>query len=334
MDAAFRAVQRYVSARVPDARVLTDEGGPPLEARRSGDDPPRLSPAPLLEGHAMRAVRVEGDPAAGFASFLDGVQHSRVLGYPEGLPVVAATVAAVVRVRANRKLHSWNPSPLVQRALFAPCAYLSARYCEALRDGAARQDMEVVDSTAAAREEDRPSPHPTALIDRALSLVMDRREALETQLAERWCSLQQGPIFIDGGIQQSGRVATAGCAVGVTKSHRTLYADTSTLRVVLALKRGQRSNVFRVAASRRTPVASWYLRLRDPAGRDPMWGLVRVEAADRSGDGERREDLAARAELISRWILAEATPLALPDGRWDKMVYGIRDCEEFLRAVC
>ena len=26
--------------------------------------------------------------------------------------------------------------------------------------------------------------------------------------------------------------------------------------------------------------------------------------------------------------------LALPDGRWDKMVYGIRDCEEFLRAVC
>ena len=28
------------------------------------------------------------------------------------------------------------------------------------------------------------------------------------------------------------------------------------------------------------------------------------------------------------------TPLALPDGRWDKMMYGIRDCEEFLRAVC
>jgi hypothetical protein len=26
-------------------------------------------------------------------------------------------------------------------------------------------------------------------------------------------------------------------------------------------------------------------------------------------------------------------PLALPDSRWDKMVYGVRDCEEFLRAV-
>jgi hypothetical protein len=31
--------------------------------------------------------------------------------------------------------------------------------------------------------------------------------------------------------------------------------------------------------------------------------------------------------------LAEVAPVSLPDGRWDKMVYGVRDCEEFLRAV-
>jgi len=43
--------------------------------------------------------------------------------------------------------------------------------------------------------------------------------------------------------------------------------------------------------------------------------------------------LAVRADEVSRWVLAEASPLALPDSRWDKMVYGIRDCEEFLRAV-
>jgi hypothetical protein len=40
-----------------------------------------------------------------------------------------------------------------------------------------------------------------------------------------------------------------------------------------------------------------------------------------------------RADEVSRWILAEVAPVALPDGRWDKMVYGVRDCEEFLRAV-
>ena len=63
-----------------------------------------------------------------------------------------------------------------------------------------------------------------------------------------------------------------------------------------------------------------------------MWGLLRVETAlpDKS---EPLQSIAARANLISRWILAESTPLSLPDGRWDKMVYGIRDCEEFLKAI-
>jgi hypothetical protein len=62
-----------------------------------------------------------------------------------------------------------------------------------------------------------------------------------------------------------------------------------------------------------------------------MWSLVRVEIAL-----PRRPDVAtlgSRADEVSRWILAESTPLALPDARWDTMVYGIRDCEEFLRAV-
>jgi hypothetical protein len=61
---------------------------------------------------------------------------------------------------------------------------------------------------------------------------------------------------------------------------------------------------------------------------------VRVEAADPETFAESLEQLTARADQLSRWILAEAAPVALPDGRWDKMAYGIRDCEEFLRAVC
>jgi hypothetical protein len=45
------------------------------------------------------------------------------------------------------------------------------------------------------------------------------------------------------------------------------------------------------------------------------------------------DTIRTRADQISLWILAETSPLAMPDGRWDKMVYGIRDCEEFLNAV-
>ena len=100
---------------------------------------------------------------------------------------------------------------------------------------------------------------------------------------------------------------------------------------ILGLGHRERSSVFRITSTRRTAVASWYLRLRDPAGRDPMWGLVRVEIAH--PDPTEVHEIGDRADEVSRWILAEASPLALPDARWDKMVYGIRDCEEFLRAV-
>ena len=40
-----------------------------------------------------------------------------------------------------------------------------------------------------------------------------------------------------------------------------------------------------------------------------------------------------RADEVSRWLLAERAPLALPDGRWDRMSYGVRGCEEYLRAI-
>ena len=84
----------------------------------------------------------------------------------------------------------------------------------------------------------------------------------------------------------------------------------------------------------------------------PARGCVDVADPDRTGleadlaeadharlvQPERRLEvldgvLGERADEVSRWILAEASPLALPDARWDKMVYGVRDCEEFLRAI-
>jgi hypothetical protein len=327
-DASFRAVQRRVAALLPAARPIAD-GGASLEARQAPSEAPRLTACPVLEGHALRAVRVEGDPAAGFAAFLDGTQHSRVLCYYDGLPVVFGTVAAVVRVRHNRKLSTWRRGPQVERRLYVPCAYLPASACDALHDAG----VDVVDTTAAAREDLRPSRHPAALLERALAFVKEDREFVEKHLAEEWCQREPGMLFVDGSTQESEAVATSPCAVGVIKSHRTLYVEGDALRAVFNLRARQRSSVFRVTTSRRTPVASWYLRLRDPDGHDPMWGLVRVEAADLSGRGERLEDLTARADRISRWVLAEAAPVALPDARWDKMAYPIRDCEEFLKAI-
>jgi hypothetical protein len=329
--AGFRSVQRRVATLLGAAGVdATGDGALPLEALHIGSgDPPRLHAAPVIEGHALRAKRVDGGPETGFAAFLDGTQRSVPIAFCDGMPIVVGTVAAVIRQRRNRRHVTWPRGPIVEQRIYAPLSYLSRGVCEQL----ARADVGVVDTTQPDENGERPNAHPFALQERAVHFVQADRERVERRLAEEWCRTESGTLFMDGGIQGSEIVAAASCVAGVVKSHRTLYVEGDALRTVLGLKAGQRSSVFRIAAPRRFPVASWYLRLRDPSGRDPMWGLVRIEAADR-GAAESPEALGRRADAVSRWVLAESSPIALPDARWDKMVYGIRDCEQFLSAIC
>ena len=321
MDQGLLALQRQLRALAPDVALVTD-GEQALEHLTPDSRPPRLVGADVIEAGPMRAHRVFGDPIVAFAAFLDGTQTSRVLAYVDGVPIVVGTVAAAVRIRRNRRLTTWH-RPIIQRKLYGALAALAAAHRHALES----LGVPLVDTMTSAGA----TTHPFILRDEAVHRIQDDREAAERELAERWCHLEHEPLFIDGSISGSDRVAAAECTVGVVKSHRTLYAEGTALQTVFSLRRGERSSVFRVTSPKRTPVASWYLRLRDAVGHDPMWGLVRVEIAS-----PRRVDvgdISERADAVSRWILAEAAPLAMPDARWDKMVYGIRDCEEFLRAV-
>jgi hypothetical protein len=317
-----RTVQRQLVALLPEARP-TGIGEGTLELA-SSNDAPRLISATVLEGGSLRARRVFERSEATFRAFLDGTQRSWVVSHIGSIPIVLGQVAAVVRERRNRRMHTWGV-PAFDRRVYAPRAMLPAAAWQTLSTMFGGLLVDTLD-----REGDAGS-HPFALRDAAFHRVQNRREALEQRLAERWCSNESDPLFIDGGISGSEAVAVSGCTVGVVKSHRTLYAEGDALAAILGLAHRERSSVFRITSPKRTTVASWYLRLREPAGHDPMWGLVRVEIAH--PEPQRMHAIGERADEVSRWILAEASPLALPDARWDKMVYGIRDCEEFLRAV-
>ena len=267
-----------------------------------------------------------GAALSGFRAFLDGTQRSETAGHVHGVPIVVGHAAAVVRERRNRRLHTWH-RPLVETLVYCPRKALPDATWQVLHGayGAA-----LVDTTEGASAAD--SAHPLALSLAAVHRVQARRETLERDLAERWCRMEGDPLFVDGGTSGSERVASSACSVGVVKSHRILYAQGDAMRVVMALPHGHRSSVFLIESTYpRAAVASFYLRLRDAAGRDPMFGLVRVELAPPGPDEKDR--VGARADEVARWILAEVSPLALPDSRWDKMVYGVRDCEEFLRAI-
>lgn len=322
IDAGFHAVQRRLAELLPEAETIGGAYSLELGALL-GQDKPRLDPPEIIEGKRIEAIEISGAPLPHFAAFLDGTQSSRVSQFLSGVPIVHGTVAAVVRERREHRMFTWR-APLVERRLYAPLAMLATDAVRALRESG----VEVGDTSA---DRDLDSIHPFALRDAALQAVQRNRSALERTLAEAWVASRTDVLFIDGGISESADVARSVSVVGVVKTHQQLYVHGDDLTTILGLRAGQRSSVTRVSPRSRTPVASWYLRLRDPQGHDPLWGLVRVEIAEPRE--ATREQIRTRACLVSRWIMAEALPLALPDGRWDKMVYGIRDCEEFLRAI-
>ncbi len=301
--------------------LVTQVTGERLEFSPIDGDPPRLEAAAPIEGGTLSARAVGGDPVVGFAAFLDGIQNSRVIRHlKSGVPLVHGTVAAVVRVRADRTLSTWDGAPRVEQAVFLPVS-LAGEAVTATLQMASIPFIDTLDGDFA-----NGNRHPQELLALARTAVQRRREVLETGLAESWCTRESPPLFVDGGIAGSGDAARSERAVGVVKSHRTLYASGDTVSVVTSLSEGERTTAFEIRSPRRTAVASWYLRLRGAGGRDPFFGLVRVETV-------RDSFTAERADLVSRWILAERAPVSLPDKRWSTMAYGIRDCEEYLRAV-
>ncbi len=315
---------RFILSRLPGSSPLS--GAPADAGRIARPEEPAVLVAPeVIGGGSFVAVHVNDSVDArgvsGFAAFLDGSQDMRVVNQSNGIPIVWATATATVRARVNRRLVSWrgNP-PLVSRRF-----YLPFRYVDGIESGL-QDDDRFVDTGVAEASGNFPSRHPAALMEAAVKRVQFDREALERQLAEEWCRSGDGVLFVDGSITASPMVSRSRCAIGVVKSHRRLYAEGAAFHVLVNLDAGYRTSLFKVAPRSRHAVASWYVRIRRAAGQDALFGLVRVEAAI-------TDDIAERADEISRWLIAEGSPLALPDGRWDKMAYGIRHTEEFLRAI-
>ncbi len=322
MTLDLRAIRRQLRAALPVK--LTAEDSLSLERSDLPVEPPHTRACEMLEGTSFDAVPVEGVPLVGFAAFLDGIQTSRVWHYDAGIPLIFGHAAAAVRARIDRRLTLWGELHESGR-FYAPLELLS------LATRGAIESLGIsVENTLPRDDRGGEMPHPLQLLRHAIHAVQRDRERVERDCAEAWCEREQAPLFVDGGLPRGERSSVSPWCVGVVKSHHTLYAKGDALRVIASLGDGERTRVFQIEPTWGPAVASWYLRVRHHSGQDPLWGLVRVEVALASPPDV--EALTHRANLISRWILAERTPLALPDGRWDRMAYGVRDCESFLRA--
>lgn len=296
-------------------RALTAAGVMPASSRPPGSqgrtEEAATRPATLIEDRQVRSRPVgPATPCPEPLAFLDGVQQHQVVGYAGSSPLVAATVAAAVRLRTGRELKT--VVELQERLLLG-------------RPAALAEAPAVPGYRPIALPDDDPE-HPIRDLDAAVAEVDDARSRLEVAAGDQFRRRSDGWLVVDGSLAQSPNWADDGRMLGVAKSHATLPFEGADLATYLRLPEGHRSSVFQPASRRVAPVYAWGLRLWDWTGRDLLFGLVRVEAAP-------REDTMARADEFSRWLLAERSPISAPDARWDRLLYGIHSVEAYLRAT-
>jgi len=274
-------------------------------------------PAELVEGDALRAYALpDGAVIPVPVSFLDGIQHWKVVGHAGATPVVRAHVAAAVRRRGpDRRLRT-----AAERSRELAITHLAALPAVARR-ALEQSGVEVVDLPASDLGQ------PSRLL-RAARVRVDRaREAVERELAEE-CVARLGPhewLVVDGLLSDSAVTAEHPRTLGVIKSHGTQFFSGDDLELALTLPEKHRTSVFLPQSHQHQRVYSWYLRMWPWEGNDLLYGLVRVEA-------RAHADTLAVAGAISAWLVRERAPVSTPDARFDRLLYPIHDVETYLRS--
>jgi hypothetical protein len=292
------------------ARGVTPASRVP-EASRGRTDDVGIRVAELIEGPELAHVPV-GEPEVwpGPVAFLDGTQHVELVGYAGASPIFAATIAASVRERRDRRLAT---------------AIAERRRVVAARPRA----LEAVAGALGAFEPvpipDDEAPHPIRDGHAAAHAVDRVRGDLEVKVGNRYRAESDAWLVVDGSLAESPAWSADPRMVGVAKSHASLPFDGAALEHYLRLPPRHRSSIFAPASRALAPVRAWGLRLWPWEGKDLFHGLIRVEVAPANGTTEA-------ADRISRWLLAERAPVSAPDPRWDRLLYGVRSVEAYLRA--
>lgn len=282
------------------------------------ESPEPAEDAQVVEGDSLRALPVPPSTESGFTHFADGAQFSRAAFYERSFPGRYAFLNAAVAVRRDREIMD-VVAEASSDGIFAPLGLALMKLEEAFAGEMPVHRVRVEPTDGMAR-----------MAERVADAVSAERNRLELQTCLAWLrSDEDGNLLVDGSIGKlvgaSDRPADS--VVGLVKSHRKQYFTSETAATILGLQEGQRSSVF-VVPSRRdqdSPTHSWYLRLRFDSYKSPAFGLVRVELAPTPESVEI-------ADRVSGWIMAERSPLSLPDLRFDRLLYPVRAVELLLKS--
>jgi hypothetical protein len=277
------------------------------------------------------AKQIQTDGRSELRFFEDGIQRTLYIGHfiHDGfhIPVHFCTAAAVILERDDRRFRVLERLFIRQEMLLISAANVPNP--ESLRK-LAQSDIEVVDTGKATR-------NFNDLCRAAQYRAKVERLAIEKLLIEAWADRFSDGSFlvVDGTLMNLRSEEALKRCVGVSKEVVERYFELQNHKKIHLLKEGQRSWVFNFKTTEEDPRfgardrLSWYLRIRNTSGRHPEFGLLRCELS-RAHMGRHTE----LADRFSASLFAERFPIAFPDPRWDRLLYPIRQCEQYLRSCC
>lgn len=268
-----------------------------------------------------------------FSYFLDGIERKKILCYLRSIPIIYGYVGAAILKRTDKKLHSFDLEmsegnfyiPVKEEA-DCPEHYIDLEKIDKIKNHYTNIGKYIKKGTV----EGYPK-FPDEFIQQAHSEIQEKRRKIEFDLTNRWLDskFDDGWLFVDGTLNtKSQNVLESSNIAGIVKSHSVYYFSFEEMYNLYSMEKGQRSVVFQPydKTEKKKDIFTWYLRLHsDKRNGVNDFGIIRVEIP-------AKKEMLKKVDEISSWILLETKPVCFPASRWDRMIYPIKYCEDYLKS--
>ena len=158
----------------------------------------------------------------------------------------------------------------------------------------------------------------------AVMAVRRFRHLQESEHLLDWASETGGEesILVDGSLSHLPNGVMG--AVGLCKDNHPIFLPPEIQRRTHSLGYGERSALFTYKNPLGDEITSWFLRIRHPVGNSSSFGIVRPEVYTGFPVPPKEVDEVSRAVFHLR------NPVAYPRPKWERLIYPIRVCTEFL----
>lgn len=269
---------------------------------------------------------------SGFSYFLDGIERKKIICYLRSIPIIYGYVGAAILKRTDKILHSTNLE-LSEGKFYIPVK--EDKNCpEHYFDLAEIEKIKNYKNIGKIAKSGNREGYPIfsdEFIQQAHSEIQEKRRKIEVDLTDKWLAskFDDGWLFVDGTLNtKSQSVHESSNIAGIVKSHGVYYFNFEEMYKLYSMKKSQRSSVFQPydKTEKKKDIFTWYLRLHsDKRNGVNDFGIVRVEIP-------AKPELLKKVNEISSWILLETKPVGFPTSRWDRMIYPIKYCEDYLKS--